>query len=473
MVANNNGNNNNQSFIISNYLELLTNSKKEKGKYICPICEGHNLSIDKSGIKYKCFDGCTGKQIAYRLRELNGEFSQRKALQDESLELTYSSENQINKGILPVIETKLKTSMDVLAFIRATYGNRIAFNVRTQKIEIDNVEIPADCIRMMIADKQNIDVDKDKLLEAFLYLALQNQYDPVKKYLEQVSQTIEPLNLNCLSTIFFGTAKEIYDVYLKCWLIGCVARVFQPGCKFDEALVLQGATGTGKSTFFDILGGDYFSDSMTPALDKDDKTILSRNLIIEWGELDGFTAKNYHGKIKHFLSRRVDEYRLPYAKSVMDFPRRSVITGTTNRDDFLNDPTGNRRFWVIPVAQEIPLDAVEEQRDSIWAGAVLAYHNGESWKLPRKLWNVQAEENKNYEQSDPWEAVIEPILEANKDPDITTSELLKKLEHAGYPVNYSRADEMRLRDILQKLGCKATRKYRGTKQIRVWVKPES
>lgn len=458
-----------EQFCIGDYLPYLTPSEKEKGKYICPICEGHNLSISANKTKYNCWDCQETKKIAYKLRELNGEFNgDKKPLPVTGQKLDSQYSNNSSKSS-QVSREKLTTSMDVLAFLREKYDEgRLQYNLRTKEIEIDDYPISLDCVRATIGDKYNCDIGGDLLRECFLYLAQNHQYDPVKRYLEKCRKCADPHDLDWVSEAFFGTTESLHTIYIRKWLIACVARVYDPGCKFDEALILQGQQGFAKTSFFEIMGGDWFTSSMTGKLDKDDLLVLSRNWICEWGELEGFTAKVYHGTIKHFLSKREDSFRIPYGRDVQRVPRRTVIVGTVNPETFLVDQTGNRRFWVVPVKREINTEELEKYRDSIWAAAVMRYFSGESWHLPRDLWQDQAEDNRNYEQCDPWRELLALYLETQEGLDVTAPELFRKLEEKGCKIGRTRGDQMRLAEVLKSLGWNQKRIWRGNKQIRVW-----
>jgi predicted P-loop ATPase len=278
------------------------------------------------------------------------------------------------------------------------------------------------------------------------------------------------LPLKGLAHELFGVNDPLYDAYFHCWLIGAVARVMNPGCKFDEALILQGAQGYYKSTFFKVMANGFFSDSMKDPERRDDLLVMSQSWILEWSELERMTAKTYHAVVKDFLSKSEDTFRVPYGKDVQRVPRRSVIVGTTNQSEFLTDPTGNRRFWIIPVAKPIPIDFVKDMRDMIWAAAFTAYFQGESWQLPVDLRQSQAEENQLYEISDVWEQVIKPWLETQEGLEITVYDLLKMLEDKGLPVNYSKPEQMRCADILKRSGWKKVRRTRGTQRLMFWVK---
>ncbi|NBQ51429.1 MAG: hypothetical protein EBU35_12500, partial [Marivivens sp.] len=202
---------------------------------------------------------------------------------------------------------------------------------------------------------------------------------------------------------------------LKRTLIGAVARAFNPGCKHDTACVLMGDQGAYKSSFWQCLGGQFFSDALGDISTKDDIMVLHRSWIMEWAELDHITNRKHAGQVKAFLSQGVDLLRVPYGKAVESFPRRGIIVGTTNKTaGFLVDETGNRRFWVIPTTKtqtnQINTAALLLERDAIWSAAVNAYQNNESNRLPQTFENMVNEENTNYVIDSPWRAPIQEYL---------------------------------------------------------------
>lgn len=461
-------------FIIGEYLHLLEKTK-HKNEYICPVCSGNNLSIKSDGLKYSCYSGCTGNQIAYKLRELNNEYDK-----------VFDPLQYYNNGSISLAKKqaeaddevlKLNNNPKALKYLTEIYGHRIAYNTRTNQVEIDGVTMYLDTIHIYLAKFHNVDLSHERAASTLLYLAKQNEYDPVKEYLERCKNRLtKPLSLDGLSRLFFGTEEALYDEYFKRWLIACVARVYEPGCKLDEALVLQGKPGIRKTTFFRTIAAGFFSNSMTEVLDKDDLLILSKAWILEWGELEKFTGKVYHGKIKHFLSRQEDTYRRPYAVSTECVPRRSVIVGTTNETNFFVDPTGNRRFWIIPVKQKIDLEFLERVLEDLWGSAVHAYLAGEPWRLPEEFLDAQAEDNRQYDRDDPWEEIILSYLETQYHSHtqeylpVTSQEIRLKLEEAGCKVDWHPNEQMRIAGILKKEGWEQKKTRIAGHQARRWHK---
>jgi predicted P-loop ATPase len=161
-----------------------------------------------------------------------------------------------------------------------------------------------------------------------------------------------------------------------------VRRAYEPGCKFDYVLVLDGKPGIGKSTLLSTLGGEFFSDSLslTDTRDKTAAEKLQGIWIMEIGEMQG-TRKADIEAMKSFISCQVDKYRPAYGKTVEHRPRTAILCGTTNSmTGFLRDTTGNRRFWPVMVpggGVKSVWDITPEERDQIWAEALSLYACGE------------------------------------------------------------------------------------------------
>lgn len=471
MIPKNNTSNGKNGFTISNYTEYLEPNPKDKSKVICPVCGEPNLSIHKDGLKYKCFNGCEGKEIAYTLMEKAGHLKQ----QSSSVNSNYNTKTE-SKTISKQQEntpqskrSKMTHQQDVTEFIREKYHDQIAYNLRTDEVEINGQAVSFDCLRPMVADKYEIDINNELLKGTFVYLAKKNIYDPVKDYLQRCRRQL-PLDIDKTISKLILSDNELHITCIRKFLIGAVARVYQPGCKLDVSLILQGPQGYGKSTFLKQLASNNFSDAMTGKLDTNDLRIMNENWFLEWSELDIFTARDYHSLIKPFLSRQVDTYRLPYSRDMQRVPRKSVITGTTNRDDFLKDPTGERRFWIIPITQPFDISYVEKVRDSLWSSIISVYEFGEDWNLPPKLWKAQAEENENYRAVDPWEDVLIPYLYDRKDFGIDMTELFSQLENKGLSVTHSKTEQMRITDILKFEGWSRKRVRINGKRVYQWTK---
>jgi predicted P-loop ATPase len=169
-------------------------------------------------------------------------------------------------------------------------------------------------------------VSKELAIDCLVQVANENLYDPVREYLEWCANTTDPAYIDRLSTAYLRPGDEaqseptIYDEMLKRTLIGAVARAFNPGCKHDTACVIMGDQGAYKSSFWQCLGGPFFSDALGDITTKDDIMVLHRSWMMEWAELDHITNRKHAGQVKAFLSQAVDLLRVPYGKAVESFP---------------------------------------------------------------------------------------------------------------------------------------------------------
>lgn len=347
----------------------------------------------------------------------------------------------------------------------------LRFNEMKMRVEKDGKPLDLDQYYLDLAEYHAIDISKDKAADFAIRIAKENSYHPVREYLNQVAKDTTPIDIDNLSTRYFGTKDPIYDLMVKLKLIGSVARVFDPGCKQDEALVLHGKTGIYKSTWFKRLYGEEFFTDSDLGLDRDGKMALRRYWCVEWQELDAVTSKKEAGQIKSFLSTAIDVYRTPYARCDQDVPRTSVMVASVNTDDFLRDETGNRRYWIIPVnlppGTKIDIAQIEKERDAIWSAAVQAYFAGHRWHM-KSHEEIQSEVlNKDFLERDEWESVIESFI-SHQQPVTVKKILTNALE---IPVGLiQRREQNRVTRILRKLGWECSKNkenYEGTRQ-RVW-----
>ncbi len=345
--------------------------------------------------------------------------------------------------------------------LSAFFGDRIRLNKLSKRIEINGKPVSIDRAKIQLATKYGILArsGRDDLQDILMELAHQNEYSPIEEYLLSLPQPENTTILDNLAERYFGATLPIYQSFMRRTLISAVARALSPGCKVDTALILQGDQGFQKSTFFKILaGGIYFDDSLGAVSDKDERLKMHRAWFVEWSELETIFSRRDVSATKAFLSSSVDALRPPYHRDTQDFPRASIIVGSTNKDEFLSDETGNRRFWVVPVKKKIDVELLAQERDAIWAAAVLAYKSGEKWWLTPEEDDFLAEANQGWLATDVWESAILNHLEDKSTCTIT--DLLTKpigLDLA----KQNRGEQMRVSNILRRNGwVKAPRQKR-------------
>lgn len=207
---------------------------------------------------------------------------------------------------------------------------------------------------------------------ALSYWGSLHSFDPLKDYMNGLKwDGVKRLD-NWLVEYAGAVGPEEYlqAVGRKVFL-AMVTRAFEPGAKFDHCLILEGLQGTGKSSLAAAIAGEFFTDTDIAPNDKDSIIKMQGKLVIEIGELSAFTKSDVE-ELKRFITVREDEARLPYERTSRKFPRRFIMVGTTNRDDYLKD-NENRRFWPVKTEGTINHQGLKEIRDQLFAEALHIY----------------------------------------------------------------------------------------------------
>lgn len=255
-----------------------------------------------------------------------------------------------------------------------------------------------------------------KLKNALLTITAERSFHPIKEYLEGLPAWDGKKRLETLLIDYLGAEDSSYvRAVTRKTLVAAVARVYEPGIKFDTVLVLSGPQGVGKSMFFAKLGGIWFSDSLTIS-DMRDKTgaeKLQGFWIMEIGEMNGIKKVEVE-TVKSFASRQDDKFRVAYGTVVESHPRQCVICGTSNSKHFLRDVTGNRRFWPVQVTGECdkhPWHMEKALLDQIWAEALTLYNAGEELILKGAEAEIAAEKQQEALENDDREGLVREYLE--------------------------------------------------------------
>lgn len=220
-------------------------------------------------------------------------------------------------------------------------------------------------------------VSSQKVDDALALEFEKKKFHPIRDYITaQIWDGIP--RIDTLLIDYFGAEDNAYTrAAIRKMLCAAVARVFEPGIKFDTALILVGEQGTYKSTFVKKLGKDWFSDTFTTVQGKESFEQIQGAWLVEIAELSGLKKAEVE-TIKHYISKREDSFRPAYGRVVETYKRQCVFFGTTNNKDFLRDPTGNRRFMPVDVRAEyatksVAEDLTDKEIDQIWAEAYQLY----------------------------------------------------------------------------------------------------
>jgi predicted P-loop ATPase len=253
------------------------------------------------------------------------------------------------------------------------------------------------------------------------------EFHPVRDYFETLILGDPELPDTWLIRFFGAPDTPYVRAVSSRWLISAVARVYEPGCKVDHMLVLEGDQGKQKSEALRILAirDEWFIDRLSNLSTKDAAIELAGHLIIEDGELAAL-IRSSSPATKSFITRRSDKFRPPYAKHLIDLPRQCVLAGTINppSEGYLKDSTGARRVWPVLTLGMIDLAGLRQALDALWAAAVRRHKRGDPWWLETPdLEALAATEQAARFIVDPWEPLIREWL-GNR-VDVSISEVLQ------------------------------------------------
>ena len=351
-------------------------------------------------------------------------------------------------------------------------------------------------------------VSKTMVGEALVAAARERySFDAVREYFEKLEWDGTP-RLDTWAIDFAGVADSTYVRRVSaCFLLSAVARTYEPGCKADHVVVLEGPQGFMKSTLIRTLSPNpnWVGDTHMRIGDKDAYMQLSGMLFNEDAERSG-ARKSETELHKNFLTSGTDRYRPPYAKQVVAIPRRGVIVASTNEEFYLTDHTGNRRFWPIRCGntEGAKISLLREERDQIWAEAVHRYKTppedstychedvpGEIWWLTKAEEELaraeQAERSEVY--GHPWLEVVENLMDTPNKFLETAGKMVADMESAfrHVPVRegvvhvadllkfmeerYTATNAGTLKRVLEVLGWESVREQRAHRRSRGYRAP--
>lgn len=270
------------------------------------------------------------------------------------------------------------------------YAGKLKYNDYKKKKEFygqDFTDFTQDIIYNDIERDINLST-RTKIDSALMEIFDKNRYNPIVDYLNSLEW-----DKTCRIESIFQQCFDIDDTKLvramaKKWFIAAVKRTYEPGCKFDNMIVIQGGQGIGKSTFCSRLAKGNSTDiSFDEISNKDIINKLNQTWIGIIDEMDNYGKKEM-GSIKTFLSKTKDEARLAYAKNIEEFQRHCVFIGSLNDETFLRDITSSveRRFWIFRANKQkwdgtLDIILTNEVVDQLWAEAVYYYKENKDYYL--------------------------------------------------------------------------------------------
>lgn len=308
------------------------------------------------------------------------------------------------KGTVPEIVAKLMAPTCPFRFAHNTFSDTYELNGKQLTDSHHNQ------VQYWIEQQGKGHATSEKIAKAIYLLCEAKPYNPLTDWFQKTAWDGQDYIGEVADLLRLGGEAE--RVMLRKFFISAIARAMQPGCQVDTVLVLVGAQGIKKSTFFQTLcpSTDYFTDALTWPFTKDELMKLQQAWIVELAEMDAIRKADY-SSFKAAISERVDKYRKPYGRETHNAPRHSLFVATTNESNFLKDPTGNRRFWVLDLpfnrGETIDTDRLAEIRGQLWAQAFAAYQAGEEWYIKdATLLEEIAKSTESYMETDSWSPLI-------------------------------------------------------------------
>lgn len=350
-------------------------------------------------------------------------------------------------------------------------------NAQGRTIELEGNDL--DLMTTKLACEHGVFIPEQRIKSAIQYAAGKNKYCPIRRYLDSCSaHAIPHKDWERIGEVFLGNKHQLATLAMQRMMIGAVARAYNPGCSMSWLPILVGAQGVGKSMFSrSLVPEKLFAEVSTPL-----ETLMKEQYrlhvawLLELPEIDHFFQSRNIENFKNLITTRCDEVRRPYASLPERLLRRFVMIGTTNRNQFLVDSTGNRRFVPLEIGSGflIPWKQLSEERDSLWASAVQAYREGNAYEFNSGEIAQIAEYIQEFGDPDPWMEKISHYVSLKE--EVTAAEVLTKALDLD-PRQQGRREARRVADVLQTLGWRRLNTSRKdpvtnkVKSVRLWIRP--
>lgn len=313
-------------------------------------------------------------------------------------------------------------------------------------------------------------VSAKKVAELLTLVQYRNVFDSAQDYVNALEWDGVARLDDWLPNVFHVEHDSYYKDIGSKWFMGMVSRILNPGCKFDNALVVHGGQKIGKSSVFLIIAGEDNHIEFTDLKVREMQQDMQGKMVVEFAEAAIFSKADSES-LKSIVSRQTDTFRVPYERHAKDFPRRCVFAVTANNDDILKDSTGGRRWWAVdvpddmkvyPPKRQADIHWLKDNRDQLFAEAAVRvrsgedFHNIDEYTLMERQKSITATE----QDEDLFFDWYNLLSAGRQNEGLTTREAYVggyKRDARGEPldvtsVSIKKADEMRVARILKKIG---------------------
>lgn len=276
-----------------------------------------------------------------------------------------------------------------------------------------------------LQQNHNTKFAKGMASDAMKGIGYRHSYDSLKDHVEGFTWDGKP-RIDTLASDYLGAdPTALNHTILRCFILSMAARALLPGSYVRLVPVIEGPQGIGKSRFFSIMGGPFFAPLQAQMGTQAASEQVIGAWVLEIPELAGM-SKSEVTSIKAFITQNADRFRGAYKENVVSNPRRSVLGGTTNQEQYLRDETGDTRFGPVRI-RRLDADRLLADRELIIAEAAHRVKAGESWLFPDNLQEEAAEAAAERFERDPWLDRLEGYLAARSDRPTTITECLTSI----------------------------------------------
>jgi len=280
-----------------------------------------------------------------------------------------------------------------------------------------------------LSEEYHIEVAKANIEDSLLSFGQVNSFHPIKDWLLDLEWDGESRLKDWITKVTRCENSEYNNRVGRVLIMGLVARIMRPGIKFDDVVIFEGVQGCGKSTLCkEIVSEDFFCE--TPG-DISSKETIENSLghwLIEMPEIESYLYKYKSAELKRFLSTSTDTVRLPYGRRSQKIPRQFLMIGTTNKEEYLVDQTGNRRYLPVQCGTTFfNFDWFTENRSQIFAEAMVAFKDGEKFFQDSDFVLLSNAEQRKRMLSDPWTSKVGAfMLSSENSKGFTVTDIWEK-----------------------------------------------